>query len=94
MKVHTLSPAAVALFRLHIERRGDVDVNDSNRELFRELARAGLMVAGNSFARGVESVYTVTREGFERKAELLACARRKRGDMNSSGCPQWVSRYR
>jgi hypothetical protein len=90
LKVHALSPAAVALFRLHVERRGDVDVNDANREL----ARAGLMVAGNSFARGVESVYTVTREGFERKAELLACARRKRGDMNSSGCPQWVSRYR
>jgi hypothetical protein len=70
-----LSDAALALFRLHIERRGDVAVTDANRELFRELARAGLMVAGNSFARGVESVYSVTREGFERKAELLACAK-------------------
>jgi hypothetical protein len=67
-----LSKDALALFRLHIERRGDIMVNDSNRETYRELARAGLMVAGNSFAGGEESVYHVTREGFERKAELLA----------------------
>ena len=38
----------------------------------RELARAGLMVVGNSFARGEASVYHVTKTGFERKAELLA----------------------
>jgi hypothetical protein len=30
------------------------------------------MVVGNSFARGEESVYHVTKTGFERKAELLA----------------------
>ena len=33
-----LSPAALALFRLHIERRGDIVVDDSNRETYRELA--------------------------------------------------------
>jgi hypothetical protein len=70
-----LSHEALALFRQHIERHGDIEVDDSNRETYRELARAGLMVAGNSFAGGDESVYHVTKEGFERRAELLACAR-------------------
>jgi hypothetical protein len=69
-----LSDAAQALFCLHIERRGDILVDDSNRAAYRELARAGLMVAGNSFAGGQESVYHVTKLGFERKAELLATA--------------------
>ena len=67
-----LSKRALILFRLHIERRGDIMVDDSNRKAYRELARAGLMVAGNSFAGGDESVYHVTKEGFERRAELLA----------------------
>ena len=74
MPTTALSAAALALFRLHIERRGDVLVDDSNREGYRELARAGLMVAGNSFAGGQESVYHVTKRGFERKAALLATA--------------------
>ena len=77
-----LSKQALALFRQHIERRRDIEV-DTNRETYRELARAGLMVAGNSFAGGDESVYHVTKEGFERKAELLA-PRRKRGDTSPS----------
>lgn len=67
-----LSHEALALFRQHIERHGDVEVDSSNRETYRELARAGLMVVGNSFARGEASVYHVTRVGFERRAELLA----------------------
>ncbi len=66
-----LSHEALALFRQHIERHGDIEVDDYNRETYRELARAGLMVVGNSFARGEESVYHVTKAGFERKAELL-----------------------
>ncbi len=70
-----LSAEALALFRLHIERHGDVDVDDETRPVYRELAQAGLMVAGNSFARGPESVYHVTKLGFDRKAELLACAK-------------------
>jgi hypothetical protein len=72
--MQTLSDAALALFRLHLEHRRTLDL-DRNREAYRELARAGLMVAGNSFAGGQDSVYHVTKEGFERKAELLACAR-------------------
>ena len=74
MRTITLSKSALALFRLHIERHGDVDV-DENRETYRELERAGLMVVGNTFAGGQDSVYHVTKEGFERKAELLACAK-------------------
>ncbi len=69
-----LSKEALALFRLHIERCGDIMVDDSNRETYRELARAGLMVASDSFAGGEESMYHVTRLGFERKAELLAAS--------------------
>ena len=66
-----LSHEALALFRLHIEERRTVDV-EANREAYRELERAGLMVVGNSFAGGQDSVYHVTKEGFQRKAELLA----------------------
>ena len=69
-----LSDAALALFRLHLEHRRTIDVN-TNREAYRELARAGLMVAGNSFSGGDESVYHVTKQGFERRAELLAGAK-------------------
>jgi hypothetical protein len=74
MPTIALSEAAVALFRLHLEHRRTLDV-ERNREAYRELARAGLMVAGSSFAGGQDSVYHVTKQGFERKAELLACAR-------------------
>jgi hypothetical protein len=74
MKTKTLSPAALALFRLHVERHGDVDV-DAHREVYRELERAGLMIVGNTFAGGQDSIYHITKLGFERKAELLACAK-------------------
>jgi hypothetical protein len=67
-----LSHEALALFRLHVERHGDVDVDDSNRAAYRELERAGLMVCGHSFRDGPNSIYKVTRLGFDRKAELLA----------------------
>ena len=71
-----LSNAAIALFRLHIERHGDVAVDDSTRPAYEELRRAGLMDVGHSFAKGRNSIYKVTREGFERKAELCASAER------------------
>ena len=74
--MHTiaLSNAALALFRLHLERRGQID-GDANRETYSELERAGLMVAGHSFAGGDESIYRLTKEGFDRKAKLLACTK-------------------
>jgi hypothetical protein len=69
-----LSRAAVAQFRHHLA--GDRDVTDANRAAYRELAAAGLMEAGHSFARGDESIYRLTKEGFERKAGLLALTNR------------------
>jgi len=55
MTTLTLSPAALALFRLHVERQGNMIVNDSNRADYEELARAGLMRLGHSFLHGDEA---------------------------------------
>jgi hypothetical protein len=74
MQALALSEKALALFRLHIERHGDIDV-DANRETYRELEWAGVMIVGNTFAGGQDSVYHVTKEGFEWKADLLAWAK-------------------
>ena len=74
MQVGSLSSAALALFRLHVERRRTIDL-DVNRETYRELERAGLMACGHSFRDGRDSIYRLTKEGFERKAELLACTK-------------------
>ncbi len=68
-----LSRAAFTRFRRHLA--GDRDVTDANRAAYRELAAAGLMAAGHSFAGGDESIYRLTRRGFERKAEILAGAK-------------------
>lgn len=65
-----LSEAALALFRLHVERHGDILVDALNRPVYRELERAGVMRAVNTFAGGPDSAYRLTREGFDRKAEL------------------------
>jgi hypothetical protein len=73
--MNTLSESALSLFRLHVERHGDVEVDDRTRPLYRELARAGMMVAVSTYAGGPESAYRVTKEGFNRKAELLSSAR-------------------
>jgi hypothetical protein len=61
--MQNLSDAAKALLKLHAERQGDICVDDSNRELYRELARAGLMVVGHSFVGGRESFYRLTQIG-------------------------------
>jgi hypothetical protein len=70
-----LTNAALELFRLHVARRGDVRVDDSTRPAYRELAQAGLMTPVSTYAGGPESAYRLTREGFERKAELSARAK-------------------
>jgi hypothetical protein len=54
--------------------QGQIPVDDSTREAYQELTRAGLMRAGSTFRDGEESIYVLTREGFDRKAELLGCA--------------------
>jgi hypothetical protein len=74
MRVQALSPAALSLFKRHIELGRTIEL-EVNRPLYEELARAGLMIVGNSFAGGQDSVYSVTKEGFERKAELFADAK-------------------
>jgi len=58
-----LSDAALSLLLLHVEH-GELPVNDSNRELHRELARAGLMIAVHTFSGGREQFYRFTREGW------------------------------
>jgi hypothetical protein len=68
----TLTADALALFRLHLERNGDIPVDDSTREPYRELARAGLMVAGHSFTRGREAYYKLTDAGWERRFEFIS----------------------
>lgn len=60
-----LSNEALALLRLHVERRGEIAVDDSNREAYRELARAGLMVVGHSFTKGREAFYRFTEVGWK-----------------------------
>lgn len=71
----TLSEAALALFRIHVERRGQIDLDDTNRETYRELTEAGLMSAGSTSRDEPESIYRLTREGFERKADFLTCTK-------------------
>ena len=62
MQMITLSEAALAVLRLHVERE-NIRIDDSNREAHRELARAGLMEPVHTFALGRESRYRFTREG-------------------------------
>jgi hypothetical protein len=68
----TLSPAAISLFRRHVELGRTIDL-EANRHVYEELARAGLMVVGNSFAGGENRIYKVTKEGFARRTEFLDC---------------------
>jgi hypothetical protein len=59
----TLSDSALALLMRHVEQ-SELPVDDANRELHRELARAGLMVAVHTFSGGREQFYRFTREGW------------------------------
>lgn len=70
MSTITLSESALALFRLHVEQMGKIAVNDVNREPYRELEQAGLVMIGRPFAG--EPRYHLTREGFRLKQ--IACA--------------------
>jgi hypothetical protein len=67
-----LSGSALALFRLHIELHGNLLVDEANREPYLELERAGLMMLGNSFRDGPDTIYRPSKLVLERKAELLA----------------------
>jgi len=74
MRIRTLSPTALALLRLHVEQDG-IRVDDANREAHRELAAAGIMYPVSTFARGPEAYFRFTPEGWERRLEILGCAK-------------------
>jgi hypothetical protein len=69
-----LSKEALSLLRLHIEQDG-IRVDDANRAAHRELAAAGIMYPVSTFARGPEAYFRFTPEGWERRHEILSCAK-------------------
>jgi hypothetical protein len=69
---HPSGPSAEAWALLRRQAGGErVEACDENRSAFRELAAAGLMMAGHTFAGGDESAYRLTKEGFEWKMDVL-----------------------
>jgi hypothetical protein len=68
-----LSPSAVALF-LHIER-ASIRVDDTNRDAHRELAAAGILYPVSTFARGPVAYFRFTDFGWDRRDEIVACAK-------------------
>jgi hypothetical protein len=77
MRTVILSQAAQAQMRLHMEQDG-IRVDDANREAYRELARAGIMYPVSTFARGPEAYFRFTPEGWDRRHEILGCAKEAR----------------
>jgi len=63
--MNTLSESALALFRLHVERMGKIDVDDTNHEAYRELERVGLVINSRPFVGN--QLYTLTRAGYDLK---------------------------
>ena len=61
METRILSEAALALLRYRLTTK-DNRVNDSNREAYRELARAGIMFAVSGFASVPEASFRFTDE--------------------------------
>ncbi len=61
MQTVTLSQAALELFKRNITGT-QILVDDANREAYRELARAGLMIPLHT-PLGRESAYPMTEEG-------------------------------
>jgi hypothetical protein len=64
-----LSRAARDLLRRRAQGE-HVEVTPENLEVYRELARAGVMYPCASFSRGPESVFRFTEEGWNRREEL------------------------
>ncbi len=73
MQMMTLSDAALALLRSRVEG-GSREVNDANREIYRELEQAGIMDAVSGFTSGPEYLFRWTDPGWERRFELSGCA--------------------
>ena len=49
MNTATGSAAAVALFRLHVERHRELPINDEKRGAYQELPLAGVLTIGHSW---------------------------------------------
>ncbi len=58
-----LSTQAEALFRLHAERMGKIVVDDSNRDAYRELEAAGLVILSRPFTG--PRTYRLTKLGWK-----------------------------
>jgi len=70
MQTITLSEAALAVLRSRIATT-DADVTPDNLEACRELVLAGIMVPLSTFAKGPESLFKFTDEGWQRRHEIL-----------------------
>ena len=68
MQTIVLSDSAISLFRLHVERKGKIDVDDGNREPYRELEHAGLVLLGRPFVG--EPRYHLTRAGYSARLKF------------------------
>jgi hypothetical protein len=49
---------------------GDKEVTDANRDAYRELARAGIMVSVGTFIKGDDCVFQMTHQAWERRHEF------------------------
>jgi hypothetical protein len=65
----TLSDAALTLLKRRLD--GEAKVTDENRPAYRELAAAGIMYPMHTFAKGSESAYRFTQDGWHCRFEFL-----------------------
>jgi hypothetical protein len=63
-----LSRAARKTLARHLA--GDKEVTDANRDAYRELARAGIMVSVGTFIKGDDCVFQLTHQGWERRHDF------------------------
>ncbi len=86
MSTSTLSEDALNLLKLRRDGHR-VEVTDDTREAYRELARAGLMEALTSFARGREGAYRLTEAGVNSSpSPLLPSPGRSAAPPRRSAC--------
>src|SRR5208282_6023666 len=69
-----LSEAARELLR-QIVTEERVEITLENRQLFRELASARIVMLMNTFAKGNDSAYAFTYWGFRQRFEIVGCAK-------------------
>jgi len=60
-----LSEEALALLRLHLAGQSPERASDLARPAYRELVKAGLMDPVSTFAGGPETLYRLTKAGYD-----------------------------